>query len=556
VALILRCISILLCATLMAGCAQGPLTPAAGSPGGAVGDSRAAEHSSSHRSRLTVRIRVPRSKRLGAKFVSAATKSISIVVSPGTAGEQTFNQNVSPGVNTFSIQMEAGTYVGSFETWDGALDASNNPTGKVLSANDFFSFTIVRGTSNLVGVTLQGVPKGIAIVPSAGQDITGDIANGFNFIGAFKADGVTPFTRSLTAVATDADGNYILGAGAPVVTATSANTAVLSNGVPHSGNRNLFSVTPATGGAYPQQATMTFVATPVASSGASPVTATVIVRIPYRNAPRLYALIGNSTVLAYDESGNSVAIAGFGTLGGQSGTAITYDSTLNSIDIASGNGLYRFSTSGTQLGASVGTAEIIGLTYSAGTAQLYTSSFAAALAVYKAGNLSAVATGNWNEENTGTPPGYPIGVVADNANGEIYVMDAGAGSGKVVQPYTTGGVAVSGTQFFPSVPGSGFLTGMAQDPSSGYLYITNSLPGVQVFDESGTEVAIPAGSFAGLTGAEMETWDATSSRLYVYDNRLVPTIVAFDANGNSIATPGGFPGIGQNLGPLGIVSVP
>ena len=50
--------------------------------------------------------------------------------------------------------------------------------------------------------------------------------------------------RTFTAFATDDEGNFILGTGAPAIAFNSSDTSTISNGVASPNDRNLFTVTP------------------------------------------------------------------------------------------------------------------------------------------------------------------------------------------------------------------------------------------------------------------------------------------------------------------------
>ncbi len=101
------------------------------------------------------------------------------------------------------------------------------------------------GQNNSLHFVLQGIPTGISVLAAANQDVRGDQTGGFDLYGAYKADGTTILPRKFTVVSTDADGNFIVGAGSPTLTVTSSNTGALSNGVVSASNPNLFTVTPA-----------------------------------------------------------------------------------------------------------------------------------------------------------------------------------------------------------------------------------------------------------------------------------------------------------------------
>jgi len=153
------------------------------------------------RANATLRIVVPSTKQTaGASsstrkpaYVSPATQSIAISFTPSAGGStQTDNEDltpasnpdcsaslVSPEVCTVSLSLTPGSYIASFATYDGLLNASGNPTGNVLSQNQDVAVTIVAGQSNNINVTLQGVPVSVGLIPSASSTLNRTGANAY-----------------------------------------------------------------------------------------------------------------------------------------------------------------------------------------------------------------------------------------------------------------------------------------------------------------------------------------------------------------------------------------
>lgn len=152
-------------------------------------------------------------------------------------------------------------------------DAYDSKTRKIprgahaLSADEHFTFAIASGTTT-VPLVLQGIPKSIAFVPSATSTLTGNQKVGF------VEPKCPPKTQHVNVTALDADGNYIVGAGAPGVSLKSrsdAQFAVVPEGA------NAFELRPPVRPGYPfgnVPVALTARATPGASSGAKAVTAT------------------------------------------------------------------------------------------------------------------------------------------------------------------------------------------------------------------------------------------------------------------------------------------
>ncbi len=155
-------------------------------------------------------------------YVSPATQSMTIAVLQGTTN--VLNQTVgltssSTGCTssaasttcTLELSLNAGSYTASITTYDGA-----NGTGNALSTAQSVAFTVTANQSTLVPLTLSGIPTAIQ-VSSAG-------------------------TNAVDVLAQDADGNFIVGAGAPTFTASaSSGPAVATIVQPTASHPNLIS---------------------------------------------------------------------------------------------------------------------------------------------------------------------------------------------------------------------------------------------------------------------------------------------------------------------------
>ncbi|HTA38605.1 MAG TPA: hypothetical protein VK760_05995, partial [Candidatus Acidoferrales bacterium] len=130
------------------------------------------------------------------------------------------NCTPSPIVCTLQIPLTLGSYTGSISTYDGLLDGTKTPTGNELSANQNIAFTLVTGKPNAIGVTLGGIPASISIFPTATSTLTGSAGTGFGL--SRCGAGV----QQVAAYANDADGNIILGAGAPSMTLKSGSASL------------------------------------------------------------------------------------------------------------------------------------------------------------------------------------------------------------------------------------------------------------------------------------------------------------------------------------------
>lgn len=209
------------------------------------------------------------------RYISAATKSVAITIRPqvGT-GSKKFNSNLTPNspncapsplVCTIVVSLVPGKYVAAIATYDGVLNSNKNPTGKELSANQNVPITITSSGTASTNITLGGIPKTVLFVPSPGSKLAGNPATGFTLTRC--AAGV----QSVNVFGLDADGNIILGAGAPSVTLAS-NNAQLAVATPSPASPNTFKLTPPAPPSYASfggLATLTAQVVPSASSGAA-----------------------------------------------------------------------------------------------------------------------------------------------------------------------------------------------------------------------------------------------------------------------------------------------
>jgi hypothetical protein len=144
-------------------------------------------------------------------YVSPATQSMTISVLQGSTS--VVSETVGLTVNstgctsslagltcTLQLTLDPGSYTASITTYD-----STNGTGNALSTAQDVAFTVTAGQNNLVPISLSGIPASVVVTALS--------------------------STSVNVVAKDADGNYIVGSGAPVYTAakTSGSTVVTIN---------------------------------------------------------------------------------------------------------------------------------------------------------------------------------------------------------------------------------------------------------------------------------------------------------------------------------------
>ncbi len=252
-----RALSLILLASL-AGCAGGHVTSAV--------PRTAAVNAPSSGARATTSfvVTIPRAtatsaQRRAPRYISPATGSLGITIDPGSANQGFAAMNIGPGDPncntptpvsplqcTVTVSVMPGSHTFDFRTYDGRLDVNGNPQGSVLSTNLGFPFNVVPGQNNSLHFVLQGIPTGISVLAQANQDVRGDQTGGFDLYGAYKADGTTILPRKFTVVSTDADGNFIVGAGlAGAHRDQLERTARCPTASSSASNPNLFTVTPA-----------------------------------------------------------------------------------------------------------------------------------------------------------------------------------------------------------------------------------------------------------------------------------------------------------------------
>ncbi|HEY5340582.1 MAG TPA: hypothetical protein VIK27_06115, partial [Candidatus Aquilonibacter sp.] len=154
------------------------------------------------RSKVTFTIAVPRpaaSSQARPAYVSPATQSMTINVLQGgssvvsqtvglTASSTGCTSSLASVTCTLQLTLNAGSYTASITTYDAA-----NATGNALSTAQNVAFTVTAGQNNLVPLSLSGIPTSVSVTAAS--------------------------STSVDVVAKDADGNYIVGSGAPTYTA-------------------------------------------------------------------------------------------------------------------------------------------------------------------------------------------------------------------------------------------------------------------------------------------------------------------------------------------------
>jgi hypothetical protein len=168
--------------------------------------------------------------------------SLKIVVTQGAT--QVLNQtaNLTPASGgcsstlastqcVLTLALAPGTYTAAVTTYD-----QTNAGGNLLSAGQNVGFTVVPGAANTINLTLSGIPVQYLVAPNSGI-ITGNAATGFTIAG------ITAQPQPFTALARDADGNFIVGVGAPAFTFSVTSGAGWSTTNATTTRPNAFTVT-------------------------------------------------------------------------------------------------------------------------------------------------------------------------------------------------------------------------------------------------------------------------------------------------------------------------
>jgi DNA-binding beta-propeller fold protein YncE len=485
------------CTVLASACAGGGTTlPAAHSVAG----------SPSQQARLT--IVVPNATKAAAArgrsvpgsrqpaYISAATQSAVINVTP--PGSTTpisgypVTANLTPTSTgcastlagtqcTLALAVLPGSYLVSLTTYDGL-----GGSGAVLSAAQSVPFTVVAGTNNTLALTLGGLPASVAIVSMLGSNFS------------LPPGG----TATVSVLGVDADGNIILGAGAPAVTLTSSDPSSVSVGVPSAAAPNAF---PLTAAASYTLAQLTATATSSPSAGGLAISSTSTV------TPAAIFMVSTSHHIYVISYGNSSYNTGF--------------------DQFSESGVRTFSYTGTVMPYGIGFNPLNGYLYYDDTAHR--------------------TIGAFSESGTYLPlnPGFPanlafIELVCGADNGNVYVQTVYTSNpGPNAPPPPLYEFDMSGNRIGTAggFPLAGAFGSMALDDHNHRLYVVERSPtAVQAFDESGNAVAL-TGTFPGLTPNYI-AFDSANDLLYVADYNA-GTVAAFDANGNPQTLSGNFSGL-------------
>lgn len=187
---------------------------------------------------VTVRILVPRKiRQRQSHFISPSTKALTVAFKgpievDETVGLTPHSPGCMPDTNgtacTLRVLLPAcpsknRCYSGSAKTYDKVSCKKGGctiPAGAhELSADGLVDFGVRRGRKNRIVLSLSGIPKSVGIVPGASSTLIGS-ASGFGISKCVTA------AQDVSVVSFDADGNQIVGEGAPVAPTLTSNDVV------------------------------------------------------------------------------------------------------------------------------------------------------------------------------------------------------------------------------------------------------------------------------------------------------------------------------------------
>lgn len=208
----------------------------------------ASAYAGRRKGKLVLRIKIPKRRRhhhrRGPKYVSAATAGMTIAFAGPTSVVETIgltptSPNCTPGANgatscTVSVVLApcpsaSSCYSGAIVTYDEIDCVANGnacyvpPGANALSANQDIAFSIAAGRSNAIALTLDGIPTSVALLPLPPSTLSGTSPGN-----AFTISKCATTAQNVEVVGLDADGNQIVGPGAPTSPTLSSNSTALT----------------------------------------------------------------------------------------------------------------------------------------------------------------------------------------------------------------------------------------------------------------------------------------------------------------------------------------
>ena len=533
---------------LLVGCSRygsGPL------PQAAAGDSAVR---SAPKASIRFVIKIPKRHRRGSHYISPATRSISIEVydATHTTLQSTTVGNLVTGSLacvpayggeecTVSVPATPGHHTLDLTTYD-----QTGATGHALSGFVDFPTIVLAGKANSIPLTLGGLAASFNIVPSSAQ-ATFSTATGLSIVGTKP--------QQFTIAALDADGDTIVGAGAPtpVVDATPTSTTLLA---PQPASPTVWTLTSTyttgTNPTIPGVEAISVTATPVPGSGGATLHATIPLKL---YDPWIYVVDSTArTLFAFDESGQSKAVGGVFL-----GINVPYDATY----VPTTNRVYVSDEAVSVMRTYdvLGTAETPGAsTPFPNLSAPYQSAFDShdgLLYVPNYGNNTITAYDA--QGNQQTVPSFNLGgsflnepdaIACDPNNGFLYIANYGANTAAA---YNEQGIQETDqTTTFKNLSSP---AGLAFDSHNSFIYVANSAlanHAITAYSENGAQQTL-GGGFGGAAYSGGIAYDPYDGILYV-TNSLSASVTAYDEQGNQQTLgAGAFSGLSH---PWGIFIVP
>lgn len=259
----------------------------------------------------------------------------------------------------------ANCYTGLIETYDKVLCTGSTcvipPGAQALSANQNIAFSVLLGQANAIRLTLDGIPVSATLAPASSSTLKGSAS--------FTISKCVTAPQSVNVVGIDADGNEIVGSGAPASATLASNDTTHLEVVSVSSPSTAFALVPPStiqaatipiGGTV---VTLTAVLKPLTGSGGSPVTSHIRVTfnhdicglvteypIPTSSSLPYSIAAGSDGALWFTEhSGNKIGrITTSGTI--TETTIPTSSSAPSDITAGSDGALWFTETSGNKIG--------------------------------------------------------------------------------------------------------------------------------------------------------------------------------------------------------------
>lgn len=498
------------------------------------------------------------------RYVSPATQALAVTISGGptplseginlTASnpncQSSIYSNLVCTVNLplTSCPSSSACYTGTFTTYDAAytnaiggscspLSSCTQPAGaSALSQAQGLGFSVVVGALNTIPITLGGVPASVRIVADS-ADILGNVRSGLTLASGQNGQ--------VSVLGVDADGNYILGPGAPTVNLTISEATHFTVSTPIASAPNVFTITNVS--SLPAGAQLTAAVTPTLNSGASPLAATISI---FSQSPTLYVTNSNGAVTSYTSDGAQQSLFA-ANLNGPFG--IAYDSANGWLYVVN---LYTpavtaYNLQGVQetlAGGFPNLASPFGIAYDPANDRLYVVNAGSnSVTAYDSQGNPQTLTGNFPNLNG------PVSIVYDPANGWLYVVNQIAGNSSVTA-YNSQGVQQTLVGNFPNL---NYPYGIAYDPANGWLYVVSRFLGtpngvVTAYNSQGTQQVL-TGSFPSLSGPYSIAFNPANGWIYVTNQYLNSNITAYDSQGVQQGLAGSFPGL---VNPYDIAIVP